>query len=126
MKAKLTQPGSLFKIPETIVETIREKETLANRDLLEICGEREFIADTSNDPHLPHELAETALNPLIQQKYGRNSMLKGNDPERECLETLRPLCNRLPVQSWRSGTQIMLQQLSTPAVIAYLMAYLMN
>jgi len=77
------------------------------------------------DPHLCHEIAETALNYLIATKYGK-PLLSSDNPGTACSEILRPLQRRLPTQSWRSEAQVTYQQFSTPAPIAYLAAYLMN
>ena len=124
MEDKLAYSGILHKIVESIIGKIDGKlQVLANRDLLTICGEAGFIGE--GDAHLPHELIETAVNRLILGKYG-NRLLSSDEPERMCRETLRPLCGRLPTQSWRSSNQIIRQQFSTPPAIAYLLAYLMN
>lgn len=77
------------------------------------------------DPHLCHEIAETALNYLIATKYGK-PLLSSDNPSTACSEILRPLQRRLPTQSWRSEAQVTYQQFSTPAPIAYLAAYLLN
>jgi predicted RNA methylase len=126
MEAKVAFKNAALEVVETIIRAIdNESKTLSNRDLLEICHAGGFTVDGNNDPHLPHELAETAINLLILRKYGR-IFLSSSDPQTMCRETLRPLCNRVPVQSWRSSTQILRQQFSTPATIAYLLAFLMN
>ena len=126
MEAKLAFKNAALEVVETIIRAIdNESRTLSNRDLLAICRDGGFTVDGNSDAHLPHELAETAINLLILRKYGR-ILLSSSDPQTMCRETLRPLCNRVPVQSWRSNTQILRQQFSTPATIAYLLAFLMD
>jgi hypothetical protein len=41
-------------------------------------------------------------------------------------DLLKPLALRLPTQTWRSREQMERQQFSTPAAVAYLLAYLLN
>ncbi|MBK7804225.1 MAG: class I SAM-dependent methyltransferase [Chloracidobacterium sp.] len=48
------------------------------------------------------------------------------NPAEAVSKVLRPLQERLPTQTWRSETQIIFQQFSTPAAIAFLAAYLLN
>ena len=101
-----------------------EKKGITNRELIELC-EWSGIDSLSADPHLCHELAETALNHLIRTKYG-NVLLDSPHPAVACMEVLRPLQKRLPTQTWRSSAQMTYQQFSTPVTIAYLAAYLLN
>lgn len=101
-----------------------EKKQITNLDLLELCSAA-GISDFSIDPHLCHEIAETALNRLVKTKYGKQ-LLPSVDPSNSCLGILKPLQKRLPTQTWRSDAQITYQQFSTPASIAYLAAYLLN
>lgn len=100
-----------------------EKRQITNRELLSLCS-AEGIALSTN-PHLCHEIAETAINHLVRSRYGK-ILLDSADPSAVCSEILKPLQKRLPTQTWRSSTQICYQQLSTPAPIAYLGAYLLN
>ena len=65
------------------------------------------------------------MNLLIQSKYGRD-LLAATNPIEGVSTVLRPLQKRLPTQTWRSETQIVYQQFSTPVTIAYLAAYLLN
>ena len=126
MEAKLAFKNAALEVVETIIRAIdNESKNLSNRDLLAICRDGGFTVGGNSDAHLPHELAETAINLLIVRKYGR-ILLSSSDPQTMCRETLRPLCDRVPVQSWRSNTQTLMQQFSTPATIAYLLAFLMN
>jgi type I restriction-modification system DNA methylase subunit len=110
---------------ERIAATIdAEKRQITNRELLSLCG-AEGIKSVATDPHLCHEIAETALNQLVRDRYGK-ILLDSADPSACCSEVLKPLQNRLPTQTWRSSTQICYQQFSTPASIAYLGAFLLN
>ena len=114
-------PLDLIKQVAAIIDSGR---MLNNRELLANC--RDWGVDgLATDPHLCHEIAETALNYLIATKYGKQ-LLSSGDPRSACAEILRPLQQSLPTQSWRSATQVTYQQFSTPAPIAYLAAYLMN
>ncbi len=114
------------KIVNAIARIIsEERNPITNRELLGICREMNFAEDLHSDPHLPHELAETALNLVLQKTYS-NEILNTGNPEEVCRERIRVLSSRLPVQSWRSNSQILLQQYSTPAPIGYLLAYLMG
>lgn len=114
-------PLDLIKEIATIINSGRR---LNNRELLTFC--REYGVDgLVTDPHLCHEIGEVALNYLIATKYGE-PLLCSDDPRKACTEILRPLQQGLPTQSWRSDTQIIYQQFSTPAPIAYLAAYLTN
>jgi len=113
-----------FDLIKQIAAIIDSGKRLNNRELLTIC--RDWGVDgLATDPHLCHEIGETALNHLIATKYGK-PLLSSDDPRRACTEILRPLQQSLPTQSWRSATQVTYQQFSTPAPIAYLAAYLMN
>ncbi|MCC7309208.1 MAG: hypothetical protein IT173_16730 [Acidobacteria bacterium] len=113
-----------FDLIERIAAIIDSGRRLNNRELLSICRDH-GVDGLAADPHLCHEIGETALNYLIATKYGR-SLLCSDDPRRACAEILRPLQQCLPTQSWRSATQVTYQQFSTPAPIAYFAAYLMN
>jgi len=113
-----------FDLIKQIAAIIDSGRRLNNRELLTIC--RDWGIDgLATDPHLCHEICETALNYLIATKYGKQ-LLSSEDPRRACSEILRLLQLRLPTQSWRSATQVTFQQFSTPAPIAYLAAYLTN
>ena len=108
---------------ERVAKIADSQLPISNRELIELCKEHGF--ESSVDSHIFHEIAETALNSLIQKKYGRY-LLAALDPVDALSTILRPLQKRLPTQSWRSETQITYQQFSTPAAIAYLTAYLLN
>ena len=111
---------------ETIISRIdNEKKPLRNRELLEICRESADILSGEANPHLCHEIAEAALNSLIRRKYALN-LLAAENPIEVVLDLLKPLALRLPTQTWRSREQTERQQFSTPAAVAYLLAYLVN
>lgn len=114
-------PFDLIKQIATIIDSGRQ---LNNRDLLAICCDW-GVDVLATDPHLCHEIGETALNHLIATKYGKQ-LLCSEGPRQGGIEVLRSLQLCLPTQSWRSATQITYQQFSTPAPIAYLAAYLTN
>lgn len=97
---------------------------ISNKELIELCKENGVFGSTV-DSHIFHEIAEVAVNSLIQKKYGRD-LLASTDPVGAVSNILRPLQSRLPTQTWRSEKQITYQQFSTPAAIAYLAAYLLN
>ncbi|MGB7070618.1 MAG: hypothetical protein WBD22_14090 [Pyrinomonadaceae bacterium] len=97
---------------------------ISNKELIELCKEY-GVFESTVDSHIFHEIAETALNSLIQKKYG-SELLTKIDPLGSVSTILRPLQKRLPTQTWRSETQITYQQFSTPIAIAYLAAYLLN
>lgn len=116
---------ALEEIINAIIEKIEiKKESISNRELLSICENFDFFRDKTN-PHLGHELAETAFNYLIKNKYATN-LLNTENPAQNCQDILKPIQNRLPTQSWRSNEQNKWQQFSTPPAIAYLLTYLLN
>ncbi len=114
-------PLGLIKQIADIIDSGRK---LNNRELLTDCLDW-GVDGLATDPHLCHEIGETALNYLIATKYGKQ-LLSSDGPRTACTEILRPLQQCLPTQSWRSATQVTYQQFSTPAPIAYLAAYLLN
>ncbi len=125
----MNQPIEPPRIPVSLVEQIAaiidtDERQITNRELLALCWAA-GIHGLSTDPHLCHEVAESALNLLVKTKFGKR-LLSSTDPSTSCTETLKPLQKRLPTQSWRSITQNTYQQFSTPASIAYLASYLLN
>lgn len=123
---KCNEPSRIyFDLIDRITAIIDiENRPITNRELLELCF-LSGVESLSADPHLCHEVAETALNHLIKTKYGKQ-LLSATDPSASCSEILKPPLKRLPTQSWRSDSQITYQQFSAPASIAYLAAYLLN
>ena len=114
---------TLTSLIERVAKIADGELPISNRELIELCKENGFASTV--DSHIFHEVAETALTSLIQKKYGR-CLLAAADPVEAVSTILRPLQKRLPTQTWRSETQITYQQFSTPAAIAYLVAYLLN
>ena len=115
--------NSLTSLIERVAKIADCELSISNKELIELCKEHGF--ESRVDSHIFHEVAETALNSLIQKKYGRY-LLAAADPVEAVSTILRPLQKRLPTQTWRSETQITYQQFSTPAAIAYLAAHLLN
>lgn len=64
----------LLALIKEISEILDSGRKLNNRELLKIC--RDAGADGfATDPHLCHEIGETALNYLIATKYGKRLLL---------------------------------------------------
>lgn len=103
----------------------QQTKPLANRDLLKFCEPLGEIQKGSLNPHLPHEIAETAVNFIVQEKLA-GELLTASDPQNAYVHILKPLVQLLPTQTWRSPEQLKWQQFSTPAGLAYLLAYLLN
>lgn len=116
--------ASLENLVQRVAKIADGERSISNKELIELCEEHGAF-DFTVDSHFCHEIAETAINSLILEKYGRQ-LLASIDPIEAVSTILRPLQNRLPTQTWRSETQIAYQQFSTPATIAYLAAYLLN
>jgi type I restriction-modification system DNA methylase subunit len=114
----------LTSLIERVAKIAEGELPISNRELIELCKEY-GVFESTIDSHIFHEIAETALNSLIQKKYGSELLMK-SDPVESVSTILRPLQKRLPTQTWRSETQIVFQQFSTPPAIAYLAAYLLN
>ncbi len=115
---------SLTGLIERVAKTVDSGPRISNRELIDLC--RDFrVFEATDDSHIFHEIAETALNSLIQKKYG-SELLTKLDPVEAVSTVLKPLQERLPTQTWRSENQITFQQFSTPAAIAYLAAYILN
>ena len=113
---------SVIKIIREIISRIDEQKIiLTNQKLLNICEPLGKIFGAESNPHTPHEIAETALNTIIREKYAEQ-LLNSKQPCEEYRNILKPLVSRLPTQTWRSREQISLQQFSTPPAIAFLLA----
>lgn len=112
-------------IKEIIHQIDEQKNKLTNQDLLRICEPLGKICSGELNPHTPHEVAETALNFLLQGKYAA-AFLTSDKPQEIISEILKPLISRLPTQTWRSREQISLQQFSTPPAIGFLLAQTLN
>lgn len=125
MKLEEMQKQLLREVINEIIEKIdKRKENINNRELLKICENFDIFSNETN-PHLCHEIAETALNLLINVKYAQGLLAEKN-PMLMVRDFLKPLTLRLPTQTWRSQEQIKFQQFSTPPTIAYLLAYLLS
>ena len=109
---------------KAVVERI-ETSSLKNCELIEICKSYADFFGGDNDPHICHEIAETALNSVIKTKLAKKSLLASN-PAVVVADILKPLAARLPTQTWRSHEQNIRQQFSTPPAMAYLLSYLLN
>jgi hypothetical protein len=84
---------------ETIIDRIdNETKTLTNRELLEITREVADFLNGEINPHFCHEIAETALNLLIQRKYAKNLFNEAN-PSDIVSSLIKPLSSRLPTQT---------------------------
>ena len=96
-----------------------------NREIIEICSEEKInLIDVKNDPHLIHEILETAVNRYLTRKFNINSM-QPEDSYRTLVE-LENLTEKLPPQSWRGREQTGYQQFSTPPTIAFVMAQILK
>ncbi len=119
-----TVSNTLFRdLIEQVAGIVDSERKISNKELIESC--KGCVFDFNVDAHVYHEIAETALNLLIQTKYGHD-LLASTNPIEGVSTVLRPLQKQLPTQTWRSETQIVYQQFSTPVTIAYLAAYLLN
>jgi type I restriction-modification system DNA methylase subunit len=117
---------ALKRIVNEIIYRIDVKEsTISNREILSICKTSLDLFNAETDPHIYHEVAETALNLLIKEKYAKE-FLNSSKPYEDFLLILKPLSQRLPTQTWRSKNQIIRQQFSTPPQIAWFLSYLLN
>lgn len=114
---------SLENLVKRVAKIVDGERSISNKELIELCKEQGGF-NSAVDSHFYHEIAETAINSLIQEKYGQH-LLASIDPVVAVSKILRPLQKRLPTQTWRSETQIAFQQFSTPATIGYLAAYLL-
>lgn len=111
---------------EEIIHIIEiEKGIISNKRLINICSEIGSIVSKEINPHVFHEIVETSINALIQNKYAQ-TLLASNNPAEELREVLTPITEKLPTQTWRSNEQIKWQQFSTPPAISYLLSYLLN
>jgi len=112
-------------IDEIIYLIEKRKSLINNRQLIGICKKFVNIFSAEVDPHIYHEIAETALNSIIKNKYARE-LMQSTEPDICVKEILKPLTERLPAQTLRSNKKIIRQQFSTPPTIAYLISYLSN
>jgi tRNA1(Val) A37 N6-methylase TrmN6 len=111
---------------EEIIYRIEDKgRNVKNQELIDICQGYVETLEREVDPHIYHEIGETSLNRLIEEKYAAN-LLSSENPQLMVREILKTIAARLPTQTWRSKEQTIRQQFSTPPGIAYLLSYLLN
>lgn len=116
----------LIEIVNELLKCLKKNSALTNFDLLKICEKKGFeVFKKGKDSHLLHELLEMAVNQYVLQNYHHFSGQYLKDGL-EVLKELKELEKRIPVQSWRSGEQILYQQFSTPPTIAFLMMKILN
>ena len=67
-----TIPERNFKnIVDAIIYQIDIKKTsISNRQLFNLCQNSSDLFKTETDPHIYHEIAETAANKLVKEQYG--------------------------------------------------------
>lgn len=114
-----------FCIDKIVSRIENDKSAINNRELISLCQDYVKTLPQEADPHIYHEIAETALNDVINKKYAKN-LLNSPEPVRNVADIIKPLAARLPTQTWRSRRQTIRQQFSTPPAIAYLLAFLLN
>lgn len=123
----MTAKSLIAECLEQLIKKVEiEKRALTNRELLEFCKPAGEVLKGTIDPHFCHEIAEAAINRLIQQKYARVLLREQSAPLEMLNEIIKPIDTRLPTESWRSREQNVWQQFSTPPAIGYLLAYLLN
>ncbi|MEP7037993.1 MAG: hypothetical protein ABI891_06590, partial [Acidobacteriota bacterium] len=96
-----------------------------NRELIEICTQENIcLIGEGNEPHLIHEILETAINRHLAKVHKNNSISREN--RYQILAELENLIENLPPQSWRSSEQKKYQQFSTPPAIAFIMTQILK
>ena len=109
-----------------IIKIIKEKRKLSNKELIEICEQKEIgVIGDKNNYHFVHEILEVAINNYLSQKYLQNTFAD-DVKSLEILAELEELEKQIPVQSWRSEDQQKFQQFSSPPTIAFLMTKILN
>lgn len=97
-----------------------------NKKLIEICRQNAIeLIGAHNDSHLIHELLETAVNLQLSESLNRLALQDEKEKFRAC-KLLTEMTAAMPPQSWRSEEQIIYQQFSTPAEIAFLMTQMLR
>ncbi len=116
---------SIIEAVEQIQKRIEEQNYPSNQELIEICaGQNIKLIDIKSEPHLIHEILETAVNQHLSQTFFADSIKKEN--RFEILTKLENLTKNLPTQSWRGEEQLNYQQFSTPPPVAFVMAQLLK
>ncbi len=85
---------------------------------------KHYLIDGKIEPHLIHEILETAVNRHLSQTFNIESIKKEN--KFEILAELENLTKNLPTQSWRGEEQVSYQQFSTPPGAAFVMAQILK
>ncbi len=117
---------------QSIIEAVEKIQSLisagnypSNKDLIKICaGQNINLIDGGSEPHLIHEILETAVNCHLFQTF--NTETTKNENNFEILAELKYLTKSLPTQSWRGEDQLIYQQFSTPPPVAFVMAKLLK
>ncbi|MBA3633883.1 MAG: SAM-dependent DNA methyltransferase [Acidobacteria bacterium] len=116
---------ALIKTIEKIRMRIASRNFPTNRELIEICTQENIcLIGEGNEPHLIHEILETAVNRHLAQVHKNNSISREN--RCQILAELENLTKKLPPQSWRSNEQKKYQQFSTPPAIAFVMTQMLK
>lgn len=118
---KTTEPKLNDCLEGIIDEIANDEKALTNRRLIEICRKIVPSFDAESNPHFYHEIAETAFNQLILRNTEKFK-IEAKFQIEFVRNILKPVFSRMPTQTWRSHTQILLQQFSTPPAIAFLLA----
>lgn len=113
---------------ETAIEIVRSRlsggDFPNNKQLVRICADHGIgLADANGEPHLVHEILETAVNLFLSETAARPS--HEAEDKYETLRRLEDLTLHLPTQTWRGGEQTKLQQFSTPPALGFLMAQIL-
>lgn len=110
---------------EKIQTQIEKGEFPNNKKLIEICAEQNInLIENLSEPHLIHEILETAVNRHLLNTYNAESM--NSEKKFEILAELEDLTKNLPPQSWRGQDQITYQQFSTPPPLGFVMAQMLK
>ena len=89
---------SIIEAVEQIQKRIEEQNYPSNQELIEICaGQNIKLIDIKSEPHLIHEILETAVNQHLSQTFFADSIKKEN--RFEILTKLENLTKNLPTQS---------------------------
>ena len=110
---------------ETVKSRLLKNDFPDNKQLARICKDYGIrLVDADGDPHLIHEILETALNLHLGEAEWSNPLDAEN--KHEILARLEDLTRKLPPQSWRGREQKELQQFSTPPALAYLLLLMLR
>lgn len=118
MSASLLQFKHCIEHITDRIET--EEKPITNNELLKMCRPVGDILEGTINPHFCHEIAEAAINQIIQQKYAQE-LLQEKPNDVQLIAAIRKIAAKIPTQTWRSKEQNALQQFSTPPAIAYLL-----